>query len=261
MRRLWWLIFLWLFILPKNVYAADKTAGQYYQDFLQNYRRYQVMIDPLKTQKSRYLTYKTVETQIEYLNSAKNFTQGEINAINSYTLFVKTILAEATKVLNYEEAYPYLMLDDEVSFLNVSEGKLKGLNSLSELEILLTDLSSHYKKIGLLGFQVKSIIEVFSAKRNLENIKIEADKIEVLLSESKLDPGRIAVAKDNFLSLKKDLSKAEDLIKQAGNKLKNNTKSSDYDSLSKEIRKEINDSVILLNKVVLGYKNIISGIK
>jgi len=260
MKRFWLGLLLFLFVLPKNVYAADKTSGQYYQDFLQNYHRYQVMIDPLQTQKSRHQTYKTVQTQIEYLNSAKNFTQGEINAITAYSLFVKTILAEATKVLNYEEAYPYLMLDDELSFLSVAGEKLNNINSLADLQNLLTETAFHYKKISDLGLQVKSIIEVSSAKKNLENIKTEIDKLE-LLSQSELDPAKAAVAKENLISLRGEFSKAEDLIMQVESKIKNNTKSTEYRRLSGEIRKAVDDAVVLLTKVVLGCKNIISSLK
>ncbi|PIU36308.1 hypothetical protein COT03_00285, partial [Candidatus Shapirobacteria bacterium CG07_land_8_20_14_0_80_39_18] len=86
------LFFTLLFFLffAKTASAADKSNDELYQELLQNYRRYQGLVEPFNIQRSRHLTYQSVATQADFLDAAKNLASAEVEAIISYTSFIRT---------------------------------------------------------------------------------------------------------------------------------------------------------------------------
>lgn len=261
MKKFLFFLLVLLVFSFKNASAADKSSDELYQELLQNYRRYQGLVEPFKIQRSRYLAYQTVATQADFLNAAKSLASAEIEAIVTYTSFVRTYLAEATQILNYRENYLYVVLDDELVYLSSARDKVNSLSSLSDTQSFLIGLSSHYKKISQIGYQVKSLVEIGSAEKTLENIKVETEKIENLLGEIKSEEAKIYAAKEKFSSLKKELQKAEELVDQSGNTLKNAPKDSDFGGISTGIRETINQSIIKFSLIISGYKNIVSSLR
>lgn len=259
-KFLFFLLVLLLFSF-KNVSAADKSSDELYKELLQNYRRYQGLVEPFNIQRSRYLAYQTVATQADFLNAAKSLASAEIEAIVTYTSFVRTYLAEATQILNYRENYLYVMLDDELVYLSSAKSKVGSLSSLSDTQSFLTELLLHYRKVSQIGYQVKSLVEIGSASKTLENIKVETDKIESLLGEIKSEDAKIYAAKEKFSSLKKELQKVEELINQAGSTLKNTTKDSNFEGMSRGIRESVDQSITKFSLIISGYKNIASTLR
>jgi len=257
------LFFTLLFFLffTKTTFAADKTSDELYQELLQNYRRYQGLVEPFNTQRSRHLAYQSVATQADFLNAAKSLASAEIEAMISYTSFVKTYLAQATQILNYKENYLYIMLDDELAYLSSAKDKVKTLSSLSDTQSFFTELSGHYNKIGQIGYQVKSLVEIGSANKTLGNVKIETDKIESLLGEVKEEDARIYAAREKFSSLKGELSGAEGSISKAEKAFKSTSSSSNFASMSKKARGFVDQSINQFSSVISGYKNIVSSLK
>lgn len=259
-KFLFFLLVLLLFPL-KNVSAADKSSNEYYQELLQNYRRYQGLIEPFNIQRSRHLTYQSVSTQADFLNAAKNLVSIEVESIASYTTFIRTYLAEATRIINYQENYLYVMLDGEQAFLSSSKDGLASLSSLSETQSFVTELQAHHKKIGGVGYQIKSIVELGSAAKTLENIKIEATKIENLLGETKSEEAKIYAAKEKFSSLKIVTQEAEELINQADKKLRNAPKDTDFKGVSENVREMLNQAMTKFSLIVSGYRDIVNSLK
>jgi len=245
----------------QTVFAADKTSDELYQELLQNYRRYQGLIEPFNTQRSRHRTYQSVATQADFLNAAKALASAEVEAMISYASFVKTYLAQATQILDYNENYSYVMLDDELVYLSSAKTKVSSLSSLSDTQSFFNDLSTHYAKISQFGYQVKSLVEIGSAKKTLENVKVETDKIESLLGEINEEESKIYAAKEKFTSLKAELSGAESSVAQAEKSYKNTKEGSNFASMSKKVRGFIDQSINQFSSVISGYKNIVSSLK
>jgi len=105
------------------------------------------------------------------------------------------------------------------------------------------------------------LVEIGSAEKTLENIKIETGKIENLLGEIKEEDAKIYAAKEKFSSLKKELQTVEELINKAGNKLKNTSKDSNFEGISKGIRESVDQSITAFGSIVSGYQNIVSSLK
>lgn len=252
---------LFFLFFPQSIFAADNTSDELYQELLQSYRRYQGLVEPFNTQRSRHRTYQSVDTQADFLNAAKSLASAEVEAMISYASFVKKYLAQATQILNYDENYLYVMLDDELVYLSSAKSKVSSLSSLSDTQSFLDELSTHYAKISRIGYQVKSLVEIGSANKTLENIKIETAKIESLLGEITEEDARIYAAKEKFSSLKGELSGAESSIAQAEKSYKNTKEGSNFASMSKKVRGFIDQSINQFSSVISGYKNIISSLK
>lgn len=254
------LLFL-LMLFPRVVLAQDKTSEENYQDLLMNYRVYQGLIDPFNSQKSKYRTYQTVGTQAELLSSSKNLILAEVDSMISYAVFIKSLLAEATKVLNYKENYLYVMLDEELAYLSPLKKNVLNLSSFEETNTAVSDLKTHYQKISNFGYQAKSDIEMAGATKTLENVKIETEKIKNLLSSRSSDDPRSLAAREKLSSLEKEIKTAEGFLNQASGILKNLGKESDHIGSSQQIRSLIDKSIERFTLVVNGEKDILFSLR
>ena len=260
MRRYLWLLLVPLFFFVHSVCAQNQSSIDAYQQFLNSYRRYQGLIEPFNTKKSRHLAYQSVATQAELLQSSKELIAAEIEAMISYTSFIRALLAEATQILNYQENFLYIKLDDELSFLKSSKERVASLSSLNEADEILADLSAHFKKITKMAYQVKSLIEVEGTKKIFENLKVEKEKIGSFMAAERTDEAKILAAKEKFNELEKELNNADGLIKTAVEYQKN-LETNDPAGVSRQIRTTIDEALKKISLVVAGYKNIVFSLK
>lgn len=260
MKRYLWLLFLPLLFWAGPLWAQNQSSIESYQQFLNYYRRYQGLIEVFNTQKTRHLTYQSVSTQAEFLKATKELITAEIDALTAYTTFSRSLLAEATQILAYQENYLYVKLDDELVFLKQAKEKTNALSSLKEAGELLTEIAAHHKKISLMSYQIKSLIEVESAKKVYNNLKIEKEKMAGFMAKEGTSETKVLAAKERFASLEEDLNAAGDLINTAEGYQKN------YDggdplAISRQIRTTIDQAIAKINLVVAGYKNIVYSLK
>ena len=258
------LLFLFFFLLaflnlPSIVFGQN--SNEYYQNFVQNYRHYQELVEPFNAQKSRYQAYQSVVTLADFLESVKSLTAAEIDSLISYTAFIKSLLAEATQILNYRENYLYVKLDDQLAYLNSAKDKVQTLSSLTEAQSFLKELENHYQVISQASYEIKSIIEIGSAEKILANVKVEREKINNLLNEESTVSAQINAARERFVQQDKEIATVEGLIsqgKQIQQQFSENQKAS---SLAAKIRQTVDNAYIKLAKIVAEYKNIIYSLR
>jgi len=240
--------------------AADKTSQQYYEDFLKSFRQYQSLVEPFKTKKSQHQAFQSVTTQAELLGVSQELLKAEIKAISDYTHFVKTYLAEATQILNYQENYLYVKLDDEVTFLKLSEQKASSLSSLAEANSLAKDLETHYQRITQMAYQTKSIVEIASAQKIFTNLGVEREKLEKYLSEQDQQGSQFLAAKEKLSALETETKEIKENLSQAES-LKRGFGSSGGKNLAEKIRTEIDEALSKIKQVLTGYQNIVFSLK
>jgi len=258
------LLFLFFFLLaflnlPSVVFGQN--SNEYYQNFVQNYHHYQELVEPFNAQKSRYQAYQSVVTLADFLESVKSLTAAEIDSLISYTAFIKSLLAEATQILNYRENYLYVKLDDQLAYLNSAKDKVQTLSSLTEAQSFLKELENHYQVISQASYEIKSIIEIGSAEKILANVKVEREKINNLLNEESTVSAQINAARERFVQQDKEIATVEGLIsqgKQIQQQFSENQKAS---SLAAKIRQTVDNAYIKLAKIVAEYKNIIYSLR
>ncbi len=263
MKRLCPLIFFCLifglgYFFP--VSAQNKTSAENYQDLLQSYREYQGLLEPFNSKKSRHLTYQSVDSRAELLEAAKVLLGNEAKAITAYTAFIKSFLAEATQVLNYQESFLYVKLDDELAYLKQAPEKANSLSSLAEVDQFSLDLKSHYGKISVIGYQIKSLVLVQSAKKVLENIKTQRESLNRSLTELDRQDSQVLAAREKFAGLDKELAGVETKLAQAENKGKD-FGSGTPKTLTDQIRNTVNEATTAMGRIITGYNNIVSSLR
>ncbi len=244
---------------PKRAYAQNKS-NEFYNELLSDYREYQGLLEPFSSAKSRYLAYQSVSAQSEFLEVSKRLIKAEIEAMRSYASFVKTYLAEATKILNYDENYIYVKLDDELQYLDLARVKADSVTTLSEAEALLKELESHHQRISLLGYQTKALTEIGSVKKIFDNLKIDRGKIDSFLSSSDAAQNKVPASREKLSSLDLESDKVSTLIREAETSYKSFAFRNAAPK-SKEIWDTVTKSVVAMKSLLKGYRDIIFNFK
>lgn len=260
MKKIVIFLFLFVFSSASFVFSQEKTSTDYYQSYLEKYRRYQSLSEKYNIAKSRHLAYQSVSSRAEYLLQAKSYLLAEIEAVEEYAKMIRTRLAEATSILNYQENYFFIKLDDEISFFAQAKKRVENSNSVSELSVVWKEFDTHYKKTSQFGYAIKAYIEAGSLAKILSNLKITSDKIKNFVATASADnPLRIA-AEDKFVLVGKNLQKAEKIVSELNNSQENFQKYYNSKSSSESIFKKYEEGLDLLNESVLSYGNIISSL-
>lgn len=261
MKKIIFLFFIFFFLLsPFDALGQNKSSGEIYSELLSKYRQYQGQLEPFSSTKSRYLAYQSVSAQSEFLEVSKQLIRAEIEAMHLYADFVKKYLAEATQILNYDENYIYVKLDDEITYLNLAGDRVNSIETLADAESFLKELEVHYQRISLLGYQAKAIIEIGSTKKIFNNFKVERGKIDNFLSSTEAAQSKISASKEKLVSLDKDVDTVSGLIKTTETSYQHfdykNSKAK-----SNEIWETLAKSMVAMKSLLRGYRDIILNFK
>lgn len=238
-------------------FATDKNSDEYYQSFIEKFRLYQTQKEPYNTVKSRYLGYQTVSSRAEYLDQTKKLLTSQIEAEEVYTQLIRSRLVEATSVLNYNENVYFIRLDDELTYLGLAKKQLPEIASVSELLVFWKTLDGHVVSISNYGYAIKSYIEVISAEKIYENIKITKGKVNDYLSEAPADSGFVKAAKDKFSLSDQEFNKATVMLKDVKSVQSQMSGKNGGSGEAARVRSNVNSLIDLLNKIIVDYQNII----
>lgn len=252
------MIFFFL-ILALPVYGLEKNSPECYQEYLNYHRNYQALVEPFNLAKSKFNSYQSVVSRAEYLEISQKLLSAEVGAILSYMVYLKTKLVEVTKVLQYDENFIYLKLDDEITSLNESKNEILELSSIEEVKLFAEELAKHYQIISIYAYQIKSMTEVVSLERNYTNLRIEREKLlEILLSQTD-DLPTIKAAKEKTQILEKQLSEAGETIEKIKISVKE-IKGEESKHLSESIFGKVQQTSLNLENILSELENISSTI-
>ncbi len=258
MKKIFLLVFLLFFLFFNKVCSAQETTTEeQYQVFLKKYRLYQASSDSYNNAKSKYLSYQSVTSRADYLESSRKYLILEIEAAEAYTGFIRSRLIEATKILNYQENLYFIRLDDEITYLSVLKKNVNGAASVSEFLVLWQDFEKHFQSISTYGYAIKSYIEIGSLDKINENLKITKDKINQYLLESPADNSYVKAAKDNFSISEKDYSKITSSLVNLKNTQKNFSQGSGAKETAVSIRKEVNQTLAKIQSLITNYQKLL----
>lgn len=258
MKKIFLLIFLLsFFFFNKVCYSQETTTEEQYQLFLKKYRLYQASSDSYNNAKSKYLSYQSVTSRADYLESLRKYLSLEIEAAEAYAGFLRSRLTEATKILNYQENLYFIRLDDELTFLSLLKKDVDGAASVSEFLVLWQDFGKHFQSISTYGYAIKSYIEIGSLDKINENLKITKDKISYYLSESPADNSYVKAAKDNFSVSEKDYSKITSSLVNLKNIQKSFSQGNESKKTAISIREEINQTLAKIQSLITNYQKLL----
>lgn len=248
-----------IFLLsPAHIFSAEKSADDYYSELIDNFRSYQQTLGPFNTAKSQHAAYKTLDTEVALLGKSKKMLLSETVAMESYAHFVRARLAEATKILSYQENYLYIKLDDEIAFFTSVREKISSASLLSEMSLIADELEKHYELTQNYGYQVKSLIEVLSAKKVWENIKIEKEKLSNFLVAFP-DDLKVKAAYEKVEQTKKDFEEISGLLSRADSSLKSFSQGNGK-GVSAEIHRLLAQSIEGFSRMVSVFINVVNSI-
>lgn len=242
-------------MLALPVYGLEKTSPEYYQEYLNFHRNYQTLVDPFNLAKSKFNSYQSVVSRAEYLEISQKLLSAEVEAILSYTVYLKTKLAEVTKILQYDENIIYLKLDDEITSLTEAKDEILRLSSIEEVKLFAGELVKHYQIISIYAYQIKSTSEIVSLERNYTNLRIEREKLsEILLSKADNLP-TIKAAKEKTQILEKQLSEVGETIEEIKISVKE-IKGEESKHLSESVFVKVQQTNIVLENILSELQNV-----
>lgn len=256
---IFFLVFASLLITPKTL-ASEKSSNELFQDFQNNYRRYQETIEPYNTSKSREQTYQSLDSQLELLESSKKLLSAEIEAIISYARYIRSYLTEATKILQYQENFIFVMLDDEIAFFDSAREKVRTLSTLSEVQPLADSFAKHYQKISQYSYQIKAITETKSANKITENLIVENGKIENIFSQLGTESAKTKLAKEKLFEINNIIDQTKEILSQAETKQKIISQDN-FPDVGKQIRNLIVQAIEKQDVILSGFRNIIVNLQ
>jgi len=254
-------LLIFFFLSSTNLlFAQEKTSNDYYQDLLKNFQIYQDNLSIFNVKKSRHLSLQTVDTGVELLDAVKNLILSEIKSMSSYTHFIRSYLAEATLILNYQENYLYVKLDDEIVFLRLAEERAKAISSLTEVNDFMQELALHYKTISSMGYQVKAIVDIWSVTKIFENLKVDTDKILNYINQTERSDQVVFAAKDKLAVLDRNIKSVDEQIKNI-EKMQSKITSVNAKDTSENIKNIKIKILDEIGKVIDGYENIVLSLR
>lgn len=261
MKKIFLLIILLSFFFSgKRCLAQEMTVEGQYQLFLKNYRLYQAASDSYKNAKSKYLSYQSVSSRADYLESAKKYLILEIEAGESYAIFIRRRLTEATKILNYQENVYFIRLDDEITFLSLLKNKVNGADSITGLLGYWVDFETHFENISAYGYAIKAYIEIASLEKINDNLKIFRDNVDRYLAENPSGNPYVKAARDSFTVLEKDYVKIGVLVNNL--KIRKNSLASGKASseTANSIRAEVDQTLTQIRLLTVNYRKLLQTV-
>jgi hypothetical protein len=256
------LLFILIFFLffSRKCLAQEMSAEEQYQSFLKKYRVYQAGSDYYKNAKSKYLSYQSVTSRVDYLGLSKKYLISEIEAGESYAVFIRSRLTEATKILNYQENFYFIKLDDEITYLSLLKKRINEASSISDLMALWTDFETHFATISSYGYSIKSYIEIGSLEKIDENLKITKDKLSQYLTENPAETPYLKASRDNFSVLEKDYAKIEASVNSIKNLKKNLSSPKVTKEMADQVRGEVNQTLTQIQTLIASYQRLLQTI-
>lgn len=261
MKKIFLLIVLLAFFFSSRICLAQgTTVEEQYQLFLKKYRDYQASSDSYRNAKSKYLSYQSVTSRADYHDLLKKYLLLEIEAEESYAVFIRRRLTEATKILNYQENFYFIKLDDEFTFLSQLKNKVKDAASISDLLSFWADFETHFETISSYGYSIKSYIEIGSLEKIDENLKITKDKLNQYLVENPSDSSYFKAARDDFSVLEKDYAKIVSLMNNIKSHKKNLSSGKVSEETANMIRREVNQTLTQIQLLIASYQKLLQTI-
>lgn len=259
MRSRLLIIFCLLFFSFSSVRAGSDSS---YSDFVSNYRNYQNLLSPFNVAKSKYITYKSVIAQGEYLEASKNLIASEVASVNSFTNFLTDYLNEADKNIGLSENVVLIKLNDLQGRTIALSGRLDTINSLESAQTVMVEIGDLYDEMYRLSYWTKSTIESAGVKKIYDNLGIVKPRLADYLSTLPIIYRENQAANEKYKNLEDDYNAVAEMIAVSYTAQADFEKEkSDPLEVEKIVHGQIQKSTTALYNLVLGYQNILYAVR
>lgn len=237
-------------------------SNQSYNQFVVNYRQYQNLLSPFNVSRSKYLTYKSVIAQGEYLDTAKNLITSEINTINSFIIFLLDYLNEANRDVGLSENIVLVKLTDLQGRVSSLSSRLSMIDSLESAQIIMVETQGLYNEMFRLSYWTKSTIESASVKKIYDNLGIIKPNISGYLSILPVTFRENQAAIEKYRNLEKSYNLVSGMISSAYDiQTEFDDLKTDPVETERTVHKQVVKTTNALYDLVMGYQNIMFAIR
>lgn len=248
------------------LFSIPAFASQEIDDYFFQYEQYRKTYDEFKIDRDKYLTYQTLESQIQAISSARKLIIQRSNTLRAYFLALKLRLRTAPGLVNiaYKESL-ISSLDKEIIWLESQNSQLEVLTtpSLNDLFIISDRVESREETFDLLTYRSLSLVLLGKARvLQSESVSLtnllsdEIDKLEATKAAQfrNWQPG---LENKNYLS-QKEIEKAEsyqDELKKEKDKAPLMSLYSSIQNGLKKVKEYLSQALVLQQEIYDSLKN------
>lgn len=177
-----------------------------YQDYIYNLNLYRQAYQKFVLAKNEYLSYKTLTSETNALETTKEMLEARSQAIIVYLTALKMRLSETTGVLNYQSNLRFVELMKNIDTFETQKNLFPAAATLKDLLKVSSQFENQYSKTEVLTYN--TLFTVVSGKENnlRDQIQFQITKLEQKLAQ---------MSKEGL----KDTLRAERWLLEAKNKI------------------------------------------
>jgi hypothetical protein len=177
-----------------------------YQDYIYNLNLYRQAYQKFVLAKNEHLSYKTLTSETNALETTKEMLEARSQAIIVYLTALKMRLSETTGVLNYQSNLRFVELMKNIDTFETQKNLFPAAATLKDLLKVSSQFENQYSKTEVLTYN--TLFTVVSGKENnlRDQIQFQITKLEQKLAQ---------MSKEGL----KDTLRAERWLLEAKNKI------------------------------------------
>lgn len=237
-------------------------SNQSYNQFIADYRQYQNLLSPFNVSRSKYLTYKSVIAQGDFLDAAKKLIGSEIASINSFTQFLINYLNEANQSIGLSENVVLIKLSDLQNRIVALSERQNLIDSLESAQTIMIEVDDLYGEMYRLSYWAKATVESAGIKKIYDNLGIVNPKLAEYLSTLPVIYRENQAANEKFRNMEITYNLIAETISGAYSAQVgfDNPKSNPPET-EKAIHKQIQKATDAIYNLIIGYQNILFAVK
>jgi len=218
MKRLLLLIFTFTLSLSCTftlVHAQDFDFPKALSDYLYNYNIYRNDYLKFTSARNEYVNYKTLTSENKAFEVTKSMLENRSVTMRTYLTTLRMKLYEETAILNYNQNFYYIKLDDEVTFLDKNKNDYASAGNIDDLLTTSKILEDRFPAQEKLTFQtlgqIDSGVET-GTKNKINNI---ISLLETKVGQIKTTGEDTTIEERWILQAKEKIKRAEEKDREA----------------------------------------------
>lgn len=209
------LIAICILLLATPAIAQNFDFNKALSDYLYNYNIYRNDYLKFTSARSEYLNYKTLTSENKAFDATKSMLENRSVTMRTYLTALRMKLYEETAILNYNQNFYYIKLDDEVAFLDKNKNDYASAGNIDDLLTTSKILEERFPAQAKLTFQtlgqIDSGIETGVKNRTNEIISL----LETKIGQIKATGEDTTVEERWILQAKEKIKRAEEKDREA----------------------------------------------
>lgn len=216
MKRLYLLLIAFCILLSATpIIAQDFNFGKALEDYLYNYNIYRNDYLKFTSARSEFLNYKTLTSENKAFEATKSMLQNRSLTMKTYLTALRMKLYEETAIINYNQNFYYIKLDDEVAFLDKNKEEYASAGNINDLLVTSKIFEERFLPEEKLAFQTLGQIDSGIETGIKNDINEIISSLETKIGQIKSTGEDTTVEERWVLQAKEKIKRAEEKDREA----------------------------------------------